>query len=283
MTRTMFADRIPAEKMDDFIRDFATYRLDEVLGPWKPYRDVIVNAVQRTARKWGIKDLNRKYSMLDMAKGALAVALGSQVLLRLPTTAHGVLRPTAASAAVVFALSIDDFIITYFVSGPSTTTFPVRIFGQSRTATPPQINVLSTMILLVSVMLANNEIGAINDLAAIGKIHPIYERFTLADSLQAYQKLHHNDVRGRAVVVPLSDQTAGHGTTAAIAPFLVLHARCAKRSTPPLVLPPFFAVLMLSILGPRGSLTDMSGSTGSLISSPARLPAWIISPCVGLK
>jgi len=55
MTRTIFADRIPAAKMDDFIRDFATYRLDEILGPWKPYRDVIVNAVQRTARKWGIK------------------------------------------------------------------------------------------------------------------------------------------------------------------------------------------------------------------------------------
>ena len=51
-----------------------------------------------------------------------------------------------------FALSIDDFIITYFVSGPSTTTFPVRIFGQSRTATPPQINVLASMILFGSII-----------------------------------------------------------------------------------------------------------------------------------
>ena len=55
MTRTLFADRIPAGKMDAFIRDFSSYRLDEVLGPWKPYRDVIVNALLRTARKWGIK------------------------------------------------------------------------------------------------------------------------------------------------------------------------------------------------------------------------------------
>ena len=54
---------------------------------------------------------------------------------------------------LAFALSIDDFIITYFVSGPDTTTFPVRIFGQSRTATPPQINVLSAMILIASVSL----------------------------------------------------------------------------------------------------------------------------------
>ncbi len=56
-----------------------------------------------------------------------------------------------AAALLAFALSIDDFIITYFVSGPDTTTFPVRIFNQSRTSTPPQINVLSTMILIVSV------------------------------------------------------------------------------------------------------------------------------------
>jgi spermidine/putrescine transport system permease protein len=67
----------------------------------------------------------------------------------LPLITPGIL----AAALLAFALSIDDFIITYFVSGPSTTTFPVRIYNQSRTATPPQINVLSTMILMVSVFL----------------------------------------------------------------------------------------------------------------------------------
>ena len=54
MTRDMFADRIPVDRMNDFIRDFSTYRLDEILGPWKPYRDVLVNAIQRTAKRWGI-------------------------------------------------------------------------------------------------------------------------------------------------------------------------------------------------------------------------------------
>jgi 2-haloacid dehalogenase len=55
MAREMFADRIPAEKMDDFVRDFASYRLDEILGAWKPYRDVLVNSIHRTGRRWGIK------------------------------------------------------------------------------------------------------------------------------------------------------------------------------------------------------------------------------------
>ncbi len=54
MTREIFADRIPAERMDDFIKDFGAYRLDEILGPWKPYRDVLVNAIQRTAKCWGV-------------------------------------------------------------------------------------------------------------------------------------------------------------------------------------------------------------------------------------
>ena len=76
----------------------------------------------------------------------------------LPLITPGIL----AAALLAFALSIDDFIITYFVSGPDTTTFPVRIFNQSRTATPPQINVLSTMILLVSitVLAAGTAFGA---------------------------------------------------------------------------------------------------------------------------
>ena len=54
MTRAMFADRIPEAAMNDFIRDFGAYRLDEILGPWKPYRDVLVNAIQRTAKRWNI-------------------------------------------------------------------------------------------------------------------------------------------------------------------------------------------------------------------------------------
>ena len=33
MTQTLFADRIAADKMDDFIRDFSSYRMDEILGP----------------------------------------------------------------------------------------------------------------------------------------------------------------------------------------------------------------------------------------------------------
>jgi 2-haloacid dehalogenase len=55
LAREIYADRVSADRMDQFIRDFAAYRMDEVLGAWKPYLDVLKNAVERTCRKHGIE------------------------------------------------------------------------------------------------------------------------------------------------------------------------------------------------------------------------------------
>lgn len=60
MTREIFADRVPAERMDAFIADFSAYRFDEVLGAWKPYADVLKNAVRRTCRKWNLQYLDHE-------------------------------------------------------------------------------------------------------------------------------------------------------------------------------------------------------------------------------
>lgn len=54
-----------------------------------------------------------------------------------------------AAFLLSFALSLDDFIITLFVNG-DVETFPIRVFAQSRTSLPPQINVLSSMLLIVT-------------------------------------------------------------------------------------------------------------------------------------
>lgn len=55
MTRERFADRVPAERMEPFVRTFAAFRLDEVLGAWKPYSDVIRNAILRTCFRWKVE------------------------------------------------------------------------------------------------------------------------------------------------------------------------------------------------------------------------------------
>ncbi|WP_027349837.1 haloacid dehalogenase type II [Halotalea alkalilenta] len=55
MTRELFAERIPEPaRMERFIRDFSAYRFDEVLGPWKPYVEVVKGALERTCKRWGI-------------------------------------------------------------------------------------------------------------------------------------------------------------------------------------------------------------------------------------
>lgn len=57
-----------------------------------------------------------------------------------------------AAGMLSFALSLDDFIVTYFVSG-STTTYPLYVNAAVKAAVPPQINVLATAILVVSLIL----------------------------------------------------------------------------------------------------------------------------------
>ena len=57
-----------------------------------------------------------------------------------------------AAAMLSFALSLDDFIITYFVSG-STVTYPLYVNAATKAAVPPQINVLATAILMISLIL----------------------------------------------------------------------------------------------------------------------------------
>jgi spermidine/putrescine transport system permease protein len=61
-----------------------------------------------------------------------------------------------AALLLCFAISIDDFVVTYFNAG-SEVTFPIFVWGAARVATPPQINVIGTVIFVVAVtaMLAN--------------------------------------------------------------------------------------------------------------------------------
>jgi spermidine/putrescine transport system permease protein len=66
----------------------------------------------------------------------------------LPLIAPGIL----SAGLIAFALSVDDFVITYFNAG-SETTFPLFVWGAARVAVPPQINVIGSMIFLVAVAL----------------------------------------------------------------------------------------------------------------------------------
>ena len=67
------------------------------------------------------------------------------VRVTLPLIMPGII----AAGLLAFALSIDDFVITYFNAG-ATTTFPLFVWGAARVGTPPQVNVIGTAIFVIA-------------------------------------------------------------------------------------------------------------------------------------
>ncbi|MCL5676869.1 MAG: ABC transporter permease, partial [Firmicutes bacterium] len=59
----------------------------------------------------------------------------------------------AAGGMMAFTLSLDDFIITFFAAGPGSTTLPLRIYSMVKTAVTPEVNALSTVILIFTLTL----------------------------------------------------------------------------------------------------------------------------------
>lgn len=59
----------------------------------------------------------------------------------------------AASALLVFTLSLDDYVITSFVAGAGATTLPLRIYSMIKTGITPEVNALSTLLLVVTLVL----------------------------------------------------------------------------------------------------------------------------------
>src|ERR671919_2575533 len=58
-----------------------------------------------------------------------------------------------AGALLAITLSLDDFVITFFTSGPETLTFPVRSYSMVRCGATPEVNAASTLLILMTVVL----------------------------------------------------------------------------------------------------------------------------------
>jgi len=64
------------------------------------------------------------------------------------------IRPALiAGGLLAFTLSLDDFVITFFTSGPDTITFPVKVYSMLRFSVTPEVNAASTMLILLTVVL----------------------------------------------------------------------------------------------------------------------------------
>lgn len=74
-----------------------------------------------------------------------------QTFLRvtLPLLMPGVI----SGALLAFTLSLDDFVITFFVAGPGSTTLPVRVYSMIRFGVSPEVNAISTLMFVGSTIL----------------------------------------------------------------------------------------------------------------------------------
>ncbi len=63
------------------------------------------------------------------------------------------MRPgVVAGALLAFTLSLDDFVITFFTSGPDTLTFPVKVYSMVRFSVTPEVNAASTALIVITVL-----------------------------------------------------------------------------------------------------------------------------------
>ena len=58
-----------------------------------------------------------------------------------------------AGALLAFTLSLDDFVITFFTSGPNTVTFPVKVYSMVRFSVTPEVNAASTVLIAITLVL----------------------------------------------------------------------------------------------------------------------------------
>ena len=99
--------------------------------------------------------ISSRLSELDRSLVVAAMDLGAnRVKVFFVITLPIILPAILAGWLLAFTLSLDDLVIASFVSGPSSTTLPIKIFSSVRLGVSPKVNALATL-LIVSVALAS--------------------------------------------------------------------------------------------------------------------------------
>jgi len=89
----------------------------------------------------------------DRSLEEAAMDLGADELTTFRKVTLPLIAPAILAGALLsFALSIDDFVITYFNAG-SKVTFPIFVWGSAQRGVPPQVNVFGTVIFVVALTL----------------------------------------------------------------------------------------------------------------------------------
>ena len=81
-----------------------------------------------------------------------------------------------AGAFLAFTLSLDDFVITFFTSGPDTVTFPVKVYSMVRFSVTPEVNAASTILIVLTVVLTAIALKVQGDPASTAGGHAAIDR-----------------------------------------------------------------------------------------------------------
>lgn len=101
-----------------------------------------------------ILNIMPKLKQTDVHISEAAQDLGCTKLQAFLKVVLPAIRPgIVAGFIMAFTLSLDDFIISYFVSGPKFQTLPIRIFSMTKKRVTPDMYALSTIIFVVILIL----------------------------------------------------------------------------------------------------------------------------------
>jgi len=90
------------------------------------------------------------YSIIEAAYDLGAKEVDALMKIIIPISLPGII----SGFLMAFTLSLDDFVITFFVTGPGASTLPLHIYSMLRFGVSPVINVLSVFLIVVSIILA---------------------------------------------------------------------------------------------------------------------------------
>ncbi|QBC43025.1 ABC transporter permease [Iodobacter fluviatilis] len=88
-------------------------------------------------------------SLLEAARDLGATPIQAFRLITMPLIMPGII----AGALMAFTLSIDDFVITFFTAGAGASTLPLQIYSMIRIAVTPEVNAISTLLMLLTLAL----------------------------------------------------------------------------------------------------------------------------------
>ena len=88
-------------------------------------------------------------SLIEAARDCGATPWQAFARVTLPLIMPGVI----AGALMAFTLSIDDFVITFFTAGAGTVTLPLQIYSMIKIAVTPEVNAVSTLLMLLTLAL----------------------------------------------------------------------------------------------------------------------------------